>query len=287
MNINKVSKNNRGYPRILANLSSPPKQLFWQGESLQNLLNMPRVTIIGSRSMTNYGRRVTEQLASELASQGVVIVSGLALGVDTIAHQSAIRAGGQCLAVLPSCIEKIVPRSNLQLAQKILDNRGVLLSEYAVDQPTFKQNFVARNRIMAGLADAVLITEANLKSGTMHTARFALEQGIDVLAVPGDIYSKASEGTNSLIKSGAIPVTETKDVLNALGLNTKIISFKKPKGSNLAQQTILDLIMSGENSAEQLLIKSQMDVNVFNQTITMLEITSKIRPLGANCWAIA
>ena len=287
MNINKVSKNNSGYPSNLARIASPPKQLFWQGEPLKNLLNKPRVTIIGSRSMSAYGRRVTEQLANDLASQGVVIISGLALGVDTVAHQSALSAGGQCIAVLPSCIENIVPRTNLNLARKILNNRGTLVSEYGASQPTFKQNFVARNRIMAGLADAVLITEASLKSGTMHTARFALEQGIDVLAVPGDIYNPLSEGTNSLIKTGALPVTEVFDVLTALGLSTKNIAKKRPKGSNKNQQIIIDLIVKGENNGENLLHLSQLDTSTFNQALTMLEITGKIRALGANGWAIA
>lgn len=287
MNINKVSKNNKDYPSKLSYLASPPKQLFWQGESLNNLLDCPTVTIIGSRSMTNYGKRVTEEMASELAAQGVVVISGLALGVDTAAHQAALNAGGQCIAVLPSCIENIVPRTNLNLAQKILNNRGALISEYAANQPTFKQNFVARNRIMAGLADAVLITEASLKSGTMHTARFALEQGIDVLAVPGNIYSQASEGTNSLIKAGATPVTNASDVLAALGLENKKVTKRIPKGSNANQQIIIDLIASGENDGENLLLLSELEISSFNQALTMLEITGKIKALGANIWTIA
>jgi len=287
MNINKMSKNDTDYPCSLSRIASPPKQLFWQGEPLECLLNKPRVTIIGSRSMSAYGRRVTEQLASDLATQGIVIISGLALGVDTAAHQSALRAGGQCIAVLPSCIEQIVPRSNLNLAQNILDNRGTLISEYGASQPTFKQNFVARNRIMAGLADAVLITEASLKSGTMHTARFALEQGIDVLAVPGNIYNPLSEGTNSLIRAGATPITKIEDVLAVLGLETKNMAKKRPKVSNKNQQIIIDLMVKGENNGENLLQMSELDISIFNQALTMLEITGKIRALGANSWTIA
>lgn len=287
MNINKVSKNNSGYPSNLLRLASPPKQLFWQGERPENLMRRPRVAIIGSRSITDYGRRVTDELAGDLATQGVVIISGLALGVDTAAHRAALRAGGQCIAVLPSSIERIVPRTNINLAKNILDNRGTLVSEYAASQPTFKQNFVARNRIMSGLADAVLITEAGLKSGTMHTARFALEQGIDVLAVPGSIYSQSSEGTNSLIKAGATPVTDVNDVLMALGLEAKNITKIRPKGSNQHQQIIIDLIADGENNGENLLTLSGLDISAFNQALTMLEITGKIRALGANGWGLA
>jgi DNA processing protein len=150
-------------------------------------MDKPRIAIIGSRSISSYGRRVTNELAGELAESGIVIISGLALGVDAEAHQSALNVDGLCIAVLPCSLQKIVPRSNLMLAKKIVSKGGSLVTEYGAKERTFKQNFVARNRIMAGLADAILITEATLKSGTMHTARFALEQGIDVMAVPGSV----------------------------------------------------------------------------------------------------
>lgn len=287
MNIKKITSKSSSYPAILRQLASPPKQLYVQGQPLNDLLQLPRVAVIGSRSITPYGKQVTEELSAGLAKQGIVVISGLALGVDSVAHRSALENNGRCIAVLPSCLQRIVPRTNLALAHHILDKQGTLVSEYAESQTTYKQNFVARNRIMAGLADAVLITEAGLKSGTMHTARFALEQGIAVMAVPGSIYNSSSQGTNSLIKAGASVVTEIGDILAVLGLRPKNIQQRKPIGSNLQQQIVLDLLASGCNDGDELLRLCKLPINDFNKVITMLEITSKIRSLGGNHWTIS
>jgi DNA processing protein len=286
MNINKLTPTDREYPDILSRLASPPKQLFYQGSPLLEVVKKPTLAIIGSRSITPYGNRVTTELAADLARQGVVIISGLALGVDAVAHQAALSVGGQCIAVLPSPIQHIVPITNRGLAAKILDNNGLLVSEYGANDRTYKQNFIARNRIMAGLADAVLITEATLKSGSLHTARFALEQGIEVMAVPGDKYSLASAGTNNLIKSGATPITDVADVLAAMNLQTITGSTRYPTGSNQNEQTIIDLIIDGHSSGDLLLQLSKLAVHEFNQALTKLEITGKIRALGGNTWAI-
>jgi len=287
MNIKKITSNSTDYPDVLRQLASPPKCLFTQGQPLKDFLTLPRVAVIGSRSITPYGKQVTEELSAGLAKQGIVVISGLALGVDSVAHQAALENNGKCIAVLPSCLERIVPRTNLSLAHKILKNDGTLISEYAESQPTYKQNFVARNRIMAGLADAVLITEASLKSGTMHTARFALEQGIDVMAVPGSIYNASSKGTNSLIKAGATAVTAIEDILAVLGIKPKSYTQRVPIGSNQQQQTVLDLLASGHSDGDEILHLCQLPVNDFNKVITMLEITGKIRSLGGNHWVIS
>jgi DNA processing protein len=216
-----------------------------------------------------------------------VIVSGLALGVDALAHQAALEAGGLTIAVLPSPIEQIAPRSHQQLAEAIVANGGALVSEYPNGAETFRTNFVARNRLVAGLSDAVLITEAALKSGSLHTARFALEQGKDVLAVPGNITNPIAEGTNNLLRAGAVPITCADDVLSVLQLKFKAITpLKVARGANAQEQSIIDLLKTGLTDTEDLQRSSELNIAQFNQTLTMLELSGKIRPIGGGHWAL-
>lgn len=273
-------------PSLLQHIPQPPEQLYHCGAPLKDLLVRPRLAIVGSRKVSSYGRQITSELAKQAAEQGIVIVSGLALGVDSIAHEAALKAGGSCIAVLPSPIEHIVPRTNVRLAGRILAQGGALVSEYPAGAPAYKNNFVERNRLMSGLADAVLITEAALRSGSLHTANFAGEQGKALLAVPGNITNPLSVGTNNLIKAGAICVTDIRDILFAMKLQRKVTTPLVPKGSNPAEQAVLDLLTQGLSDADELLDKSQLAANLFNQTLTMLEITGKIKPLGANRWAV-
>lgn len=286
MDVNTLTLKNRGIPAKLRSIPSPPKELFHRGQPLTELLKRPTVAIVGSRGVTTYGTQVTNDLATKLAEQGVTIVSGLALGVDAIAHQAALEVGGLTLAVLPSSVEEPYPATNRQLAEKIVVQGGALISEYPAGTKSFKTNFVARNRLVAGLADAVLITEAAEASGSLHTAEFARKQGKKVLAVPGNITSPGSAGTNGLIKTGAIPVTSHKDVLEALGLVEHARAANAVKGDNDTEQAILELILSGISDGEVLLKASGLDISLFNQTLTMLEISGKIRSLSANQWSI-
>lgn len=159
------------------------------GNDINELLKRPCVTIVGSRKISAYGKTVTSRLAGELASAGIVIISGLALGVDSLAHLAALEAGGLTIAVLPTGLDAVDKTSRRGLAERILQQGGALVSEYAEGSPVHLGNFVARNRLVAGFGDAVLITEAAERSGTLHTANFALEQGKPVLAVPGNITS--------------------------------------------------------------------------------------------------
>lgn len=244
------------------------------------------MAIIGTRKPTAYGQAITHKLAYQLAKHGVVIVSGLALGVDAIAHKAALEAGGTAIAVMPGGLTHIAPRANRNLAIDILRGGGMLLSEYAPDDPIYKVNFIARNRIVSGISDGLLVVEATAKSGTMHTASFALEQGRAVMAVPGNITSPYSEGCNNLIKRGALAVTDVKDIIEELGLNTKSKQTVLPLGDTAEEHTILTLLGAGEADGEILQKNSQLTPDVFSQTLTMLEITGKIRALGANKWAI-
>jgi DNA processing protein len=285
-NIKKLTLGSPDYPAMLRQINSPPKQLFVAGP-LAELLKLRRVAIVGSRSMTVYGRQVTEQLAGRLAEQGMVIVSGLALGVDGTAHRAALESGGQCIAVLPSPLDRITPATNRRLARQIIERGGALVSEYPPGMPPLRQHFIARNRLMSGLADAVLITEAGEKSGSLYTADFAVKQGREVLAVPGSIYNPISTGTNNLLKAGSAAVaTSYMDVLHALNLVDHSTPAKQVRGRNAHEQVLLDLMLRGITQGEVLLEQSALSTSQFNQVLTMLEIGGKIRPLGANHWAI-
>jgi DNA processing protein len=286
MIIKKLTLNAADFPGVLRQIPSPPRQIYTTGAPLEELLERPRIAIVGTRKITPYGKQVTWQLAKELAERGVVIVSGLALGVDTLAHQAALRAGGQAIAVLPSPLERLVPAANRALARCILEQGGALVSEYGADDTTYKQNFIARNRLVCGLADALLITEAAEKSGSLHTARFALEQGKDVLAVPGNITASCSVGTNNLLKQGAAFVTSYADVLHIVGLADHAAKVGKVQGRNAHEQAVLDLLLGGVSDGAQLLEQSKLATREFNQVLTMLELSGKIRPLGANHWAL-
>lgn len=275
------------YPDYLSNVPLPPQRLYYAGP-LPELLAKPRLAVVGSRKVSPYGRRVTAELAGGAAAQGIVIVSGLALGVDSLAHEAALEAGGLTIAVLPSSLQQVYPASHRNLAKRILDNGGALVTEYEDTPRVLNAYFIARNRLISGLAQATLVTEAALKSGSLHTARFTLEQGRELLAVPGSIYSDTSTGTNNLIKAGAVPVTNVDDILFAMKLEKPAIPhIRTAKGANEAEQAILDRIAAGISDGEELLAACGLATALFNQTLTMLEITGQIRSLGANRWALA
>lgn len=220
MFVKKLTQANSAYPSLLRSIPNPPKQLFFLGSPPSDWDDKPKVAIVGSRHVTPYGKQVAEKFSRELAEQGVCIISGLALGIDAIAHQAALSVGGGHIAVLPTGLKTIYPATNRNLAAKLIEHGGCIVSEFDDTTPSLKHTFILRNRIVSGMADALLIIEAAEKSGTLHTARFALEQGKDVLVVPGNITSPNSAGTNTLIKSGAIPVTSSADILEALHLQS-------------------------------------------------------------------
>lgn len=273
------------YPNCLQHIVDPPKQLFYLG-NLEEILEKPRLAIVGSRKVSAYGKTVTLRMAREAAEQGIAIVSGLALGIDGLAHQAALDAGGITLAVLPSGLDKIYPASHRQLAEDILRKGGALISEYPFGSQPYKTNFLVRNRIISGISDAVLITEAATRSGSLNTANHALEQGRTVMAVPGNITSELSSGTNNLIKMGAIPVTEIRDILAAMELKQST-EKSAPIGATEEENVVLKLLSKGVSDSSMLLHHSELAPHIFNQTLTMLEINGKVRPLGAGQWGIA
>lgn len=284
-NVKKLTLTGNLIPKPLQAIPAPPRKLFVMG-NLEPLMSKPRIAIVGSRKVTPYGRQVTESFAKELTKHGAVIVSGLALGVDSVAHRACLQAYGQTIAILPTSLDDIYPASHRQLAMEIVARGGALISEYPIGTPGLKKNFIERNRLVSGISDGVLITEAALRSGTLHTANFALEQGKTVMAVPGNITSPGSEGTNNLLKTGAVLITDIDDMLLALNMEFSGQQKQLPLADNEAEQVILELMIKGLTDGAELLEESGLAPKVFNQTLTMLEISGKISPLGSGHWGI-
>lgn len=284
MKINKVTKQHKHYPSYLKDITYPPKELFYIGEPLDGYL--PAVTIVGSRKLSSYGEEVTYRLAYDLAQQGITVVSGLALGADGAAHRGAIAAGGYTVAVLACGLDTIYPASHRQLAIDLLKQGGTILSEYPEGTPALKQHFIARNRIVAALSDMVIVTEAAENSGSLITANYALEQNKLVGAMPGNITSSLSAGTNNLIKTGATPITGAQDVLDALGIKAGGKARQEVFGDTKEEQIIIDIMKTGITELDQIQRKSELEPSTFSQTITMLEISGKVRPLGAAHWTL-
>ena len=284
--INKLTLTSTDFPELLRHIPQPPKQLFVRG-SIELLQQAPKVAVVGARKVTPYGRGVTEKLVREVTQAGCVIVSGLALGVDSVAHQACLDTGGQTIAVMLCGLDNIYPSSHYQLAQNILKNGGTLIGEYEPGAPPLRQHFIARNRLVSGLSDAVLITEAARKSGTLHTANFALEQGRSVLAVPGNITSQSSAGTNSLLASGAQIVLESRDILRELNIDSNATAVQLPLCDTPEEAKIIELIAEGVSDGKALLDKSGVSTQIFSQTMTMLELSGKIKSLGADHWSLS
>src|SRR4030042_1393596 len=214
LSIKFLTINDKDYPQNLKGLADAPLVLYYRGTIKKSDKNA--VAIVGSRKITSYGREVTNKFATELASYGITVVSGLAFGVDVAAHKACLEAGGRAIAVLASGLDLITPISNSWLGEQIIKSNGVLISEHPLGYKPQKSDFPERNRIISGLSKAVLVVEGARKSGTLHTASHAAEQGRQVFAVPGQITSPMSEAPHFLIQNGAKLATSTRDILNEL-----------------------------------------------------------------------
>lgn len=275
-----ISKTDELFRPDLTQLHETPSQLYCIGNT--NLLTRPHtVGIVGSRKVSSYGREVTDRLADELARAGAIIVSGLALGVDSIAHRAAVTANKPTIAVLPTGIDIIYPSVHRDLAKQILDTGGLLISEYPEGAPGMRHQFIERNRIIAALSEVLVVTEAAERSGSLHTARFTLELGKTVMAVPGNITGPLSCGTNQLIRSGASPVLETSDVLRELGLNPspKNIEYYP---ENEIEEALLSNLREGITHGDELLTLIDISPEQFQTHLTMLEIKGVIYPSGGH-----
>ena len=203
------------YPYLLREIDDPPITLYVKGD-WQACFDQPCVALVGSRGCTVYGRNISEMLSRDLAANGICVVSGLARGIDTAAHRGAIAGKGRTIAVLGTGIGQVYPKENVKLVDEILESGGAIVSQFPLETPPISENFPYRNRIISGLSLGVLLIEASERSGSLITARLAMEQNREVLAVPGNITSKTSYGTNYLIKSGAALVQQWQDVVSAL-----------------------------------------------------------------------
>ena len=272
-----LTKYDSNYPIKLKDLPDSPLFLFCKGDI--SLFNLPSLTVVGTRKPTAYGRMVTEKLVRDVAEQGIVIVSGLAYGVDSISHRKCLDVGGKTIAVLGSGFNEIYPAEHTALAQEI-SRKGLIISEYAPNKKATKYSFPQRNRILAGLGDGILITEAGFKSGTKHTKDFALDYGRNIYSVPGNIDSYSSELTNDIIKSGqAQCVTCAKDILDDYQLDNKKEEKEVRYQLSMEEQAIVSLLEDGMKDIEYLTKNCNLAINIFNSNLTMLEIRGIIKRL--------
>lgn len=286
LGINIVTIKNKHYPKLLREISDPPAILYIKGEFMPG--DEQALAVVGSRKFTNYGMRAVGKIVGPLAKAGMVIVSGLALGIDALSHQATIRAGGRTIAVLGNGLGHIYPESNRHLAEEILHSGGAIISELPIGTPSFKQNFPFRNRIIAGLGLGTLVVEAALESGSLITARSALDYNRQVFAVPGDIFSPTSEGPNNLIKMGAKVVISHQDVLSELNIEefVKHNKAKKILPDTKEEAIILEHLGSKPVHIDKLRESSKLDIVKINQTLTMMEMKGKVRNLGGNQYII-
>lgn len=210
MQIEEILISESKYPDKLKKIYDPPHKIYVLGN--RRLLYEKGIAIVGAREATEYGKKVAYNFAKDISNNGIIVISGLAVGIDEYAHIGALH--GKTIAVLGSGIDKIYPRKNIGLAREIIMNGGCIISEYPLGTKPERLHFPQRNRIISGLSDGVVVIEASTKSGALITADFALEQGKEVFAVPGDICKKQSEGTNKLIQDGAVLVTSSKEILD-------------------------------------------------------------------------
>lgn len=275
-------KNNIGYvcfdddefPKNLKNIYNSPNILFYKGNI--NIVNKGiNFSVVGARKATNYGINCSKYISKELSKNKINIVSGLAIGIDSYAHIGSIEGGGKTIAVLGSSVDNILPRKNIELSNKILENDGLILSEYNINSNVYKSNYVERNRIISGMSDGVLVIEAAKKSGALITVEFALEQGRDVFAVPGNINSPMSEGCNKIIKEGAKLVEKIEDILQEY----KIVNIenkenlKKYANINLNERSkaILNAINNkGILHIDEICDNTSMDIKYINSILNEL-----------------
>lgn len=276
MGANILFYNEPAFPEELRNIPYPPLFVYVKGQ----IPGLPKFAIVGSRNPTPYGKEVAYYFAQELAKCGFVIVSGLARGIDTIAHRATLEAGGKTIAIMGSGLDIIYPSENKELADKIGSFGGALISEFPFGTKPRRENFPRRNRLISGLSQGILVVEASEKSGTFLTAKWAQEQGREVFAIPGSIFSEKSKGTHILIKEGAIPVSEPKEILDYYGI--KNLPKKTPSSvENLSEEEkyLWELLSPYPMHLEEIIHKSGKSPAQVLQILTQLEIEGKVKSL--------
>ena len=274
------------YPRSLIDLPDRPLILFAKGDL--SLLEQNCLGVVGTRMPTSYGRLMTEKFVKKLAEAGFVIVSGLCYGVDEIAHRTTLNAGGKTVAIIGSGFSHVYPSTNMNLAREIAA-KGLILSEYPPSFIAKKYTFPRRNRIIAGVSKGILIPEAGLKSGTLHTKEYALEYGKDIFAVPGNVTSSKSELPNMLIKTGqAECVLDASEIAEFYGLdNARERKAGRFVELSFDEQKIVELLENEERDFDFLAYETKIPVNILNSCLTTLEIRGLIKRLPAQKFCLA
>lgn len=267
-----VGRSEPSYPPLVRELHDPPPGLFLRGAGEAGLLARPSVAVVGARACSSYGSHVARLLGRELASAGLVVVSGLARGIDGEAHRGALEAGGTTVAVLGCGIDRDYPAAHAQLARRICES-SLVVSEYAPGVEPAPWRFPARNRVVAGFAAATVIVEARERSGALITADFALEAGREVFAVPGEITSGLSAGTNALLRLGATPLTRVEDVFEALG-----IVQPSPEPAQLAEAAtaVLAALADKPSGADELMRATGLDAAAVATALAELELAGAV-----------
>lgn len=274
------------YPSHLNEIDQPPPVLYLRGEITTE--DAWAVAIVGTRGVTAYGRQVTEELATALAHNGVTIVSGLARGVDAIAHNAALKAGGRTLAVLGSGVDKIYPPEHRALAEKIVA-QGAVISDYAPGTPPDSANFPPRNRIISGLSMAVVVVEAGDTSGALITAEFAVEQGREVFAVPGSIFAPQSKGPNRLISNGAKILLSPQGVLEALDLtrNVERREIRKAVPADPTEAALLEALGAEPAHVDDIRSRVELPIEQVSAALAMMELKGMVRQVGGMSYVVA
>jgi len=276
-----ITLNDPDYPELLTQIDQPPFILYYRGRwSKQSTC----LGVVGTRRATTYGKAVTQQLVSELVKQNIVIVSGLARGIDTIAHLATVQQHGQTIAVLGGGLNQLYPVENSHLADQIVENDGVIVSEYPPNSPPNTGNFPARNRIIAGLSQAILVVEADISSGSLITARYALEQGREVLAVPGPITSQFSKGTHRLIQNGAALVTTVEDIYEAISFQPSVVEVKGNLNLTDRERQIIDLVAQEAIHLDQISRNLDLSTAEVSSLLVKLEIYGLVKNIGAGVY---
>jgi DNA processing protein len=264
----------RLFPERLRAIFDPPPALYLRGDGEPSLLAHRAVAVVGARSCSPYGAQVARRLGRELAAAGLVVVSGLARGVDGEAHRGALEAGGTTVAVLGCGIDRDYPASHARLSRRI-EEHGLVVSEYEPGIEPAPWRFPARNRIIAGLSEAVVVVEARERSGALITADFGLDEGRDVFAVPGEITSSLSAGTNALLKLGATPLTSPNDVFEALRIERPDATAAAVDVSPEARQ-VLELVRESPAAADELAVRGTLEAGAISVALTELELAGLV-----------
>ena len=266
----RIDKDSVEYPARLREIPDPPGQLYCTGNI--ELLNERSIAVVGARKNTVYGKNVALMIGRRLAESGLVVTSGLALGIDGYSHEGALEADGRVIGVLGSGIDHMTPQRNRSLMMKGLDNGGLVVSEYPPEEKSTRWSFPARNRIISGLSEALVVVEAGLNSGSLITAKYAVDQGRTVYAVPGNINSPTSIGCNLLIRDGAVPLIIIDDMIREIGADTKRSAETAP-GMESDEEKVYDVVrlMSGA-TIEEIIRGTGFSPQLVNSILTIMEI---------------